>query len=405
MKVAIVVPHIHEGGGVPAVARYLCEVLKEHECQLISVSTAKNDRHSVRLLSPITWFRGVQVYRSSWEGHSIMDVGAVFTELEFQRYMPRSRLTKLLNEYDIVQVVAGAPAWAYLAKNLRVPVFLQVATLVREERKQQISCAKGIRKLYLMLSTAITSAIEERALHRMDLVFVENLWMKCHVEERIGRERTVMAPPGVDANHFTPGSIHNRPETKYIVSVGRFNDPRKNVQLLFEAYRDLRNLNRNAPLLVLAGLSGPSDMDWQIAERLGIRQYIIFKHDIPAGELVELLRNAELFVCSSEEEGLGIAMLEALACGAPVVTTRCGGPETFMEDGVNGYLVDKNDSSQLADKINNILTDRKLHDYMRAAARKTVETSFSNDVTSKIFSSNYARFSSGTNTICERSLN
>lgn len=394
MKVAIVVPFVHEGGGVPAVAQYLCEVLSEHECQLISVSTSKSDKYSVRLLSPKSWLTGIQVHPGHWNGSSVINVGAFFTEFEFQRYMPRRELTEILNRFDVVQIVAGAPAWAYLAKHCTAPVFLQIATLVKEERRKVISNSRGLKKRYLQLSTLITSMLERKALQLVDLVFVENHWMYEHLKKLIGAEKVIMAPPGIDtAKYFPKNNKESKtPSTvKYLITVGRLNDRRKNIPLLFESYHKLRRINPTPPLLMLVGLHGPTDGDWALAKQLGIEEFIIFEHEVSQSELIARLQNAELFVSSSDEEGLGIAMMEALACGIPVVSTSCGGPETFMEDGINGYLVPKNDASRFAARIDQLLTDEPLKLRMGNSARKIMEARFSNEATGKLFNLSYAK--------------
>lgn len=397
VKIAIVTPYIHHGGGVPAVVRYLYEVLsQEHDCHLISVSTSKSDTCSVRLLSPASWLKGLQIKSSTWEGKPVLDVGAWFTELEFQRYWPRSKLTELLDGFDAVQIVAGAPAWAYIARDVKKPVFLQVATLVKEERRQMISIASGWKKRYLQVTTAITGYIEALALRRVDIVFVENLWMHSRLTGEIGAAKVVLSPPGVDAHLFQPSKTQlttsSSPE-KYLLSVGRFNDRRKNAALMFEAYYRLRAINPNTPRLILAGLNGPDEQDWQLAKRLGIADHIEFRLGISQQELVVLLQGATIFVCSSDEEGLGIAMLEALACGTPVVTTRCGGPDIFMRDGVNGYLVERNDPEAMAARINQILADNGLRAQMAIAARQSIEQGFSEQATAKIFLQTYRQFS------------
>ena len=394
MKVAIVVPYVYDGGGVPAVASYLCQILSCYDCQVISVSTSKRDIYSVRLFQPRTWFHGIKMEKGEWEGKSVLNVGAFLTEVEVLRYMPRQKLTRLLNKFDVVQVVAGAPAWAYLTKDVEVPVLLQVATLVREERKRLIATSHGIKKLYLQLSTSLVGILERRALHRVSRVFVENHWMYQHLTELLGSDRVVMAPPGVDADFYIPKESRIKCSdfsARYFISVGRFNDRRKNVRLLFDALHRLRKLDVSLPLLLLVGLTEPTNDDWHYAETLGVRESVVFKKNVSRPELVTLLQDAEAFVCSSDEEGLGIAMLEAMACATPVISTRCGGPETFIRDGENGYLVERNSPDELARRMSMFLSDEKQRRSFGDAARKTVEAGFSSQVTRDTFLHHYHR--------------
>ena len=68
-------------------------------------------------------------------------------------------------------------------------------------------------------------------------------------------------------------------------------------------------------------------------------------------ELVVLYQNASMFILASDEEGFGVVILEAMACGIPVVSTRSGGPDDIITDGDDGYLVPRDDASALARRI------------------------------------------------------
>ena len=83
------------------------------------------------------------------------------------------------------------------------------------------------------------------------------------------------------------------------------------------------------------------------------------------------LRSLDLFVVPSHQEGLCIAALEAMACGCPVVSTRCGGPEEFVIDGETGVLVGF-DPNEMAAAMLKILGDRKLHARLAEGARNRV---------------------------------
>lgn len=117
----------------------------------------------------------------------------------------------------------------------------------------------------------------------------------------------------------------------------------------------------------------------QILERAGKRptlrdslQYIGFRHDIEA-----VYAAADVFVCPSDFESYGIANLEAMACGLPVVSTRRGGPSETIAHGETGYLVDAGDVDALAAGVLRLLNDACLRRRMGAAGRQRVRKSFS----------------------------
>ena len=95
-----------------------------------------------------------------------------------------------------------------------------------------------------------------------------------------------------------------------------------------------------------------------------------------AAALIALYQGAAAFALSSDEEGLGMVMLEAMACGTPVVSTSCGGPDSIIRHGVDGYLVPLQDPDTFADRLARLVLDPALNDSMGAEARKAVLARF-----------------------------
>jgi glycosyltransferase involved in cell wall biosynthesis len=344
----------------------------------------------VRLRAPRTWVQGVQVVPETNDTLAYRHVGAVGAEIEFQRYRPRTTLTSILDGFDLVQVVAGTPAWAQLCRDVRPPVALQVATLARVERTAALSGSTGVVGLWRQAMTRVTDWIDHRALDHVDVAFVENDWMRNHLAAYMLSERVVFAPPGIDTDRFVAGSTPPS-GCDYLLSVGRFADARKNARLLFEAYARLRQRCPNAPRLVLAGRSRPTPAAWARADALRIRPHVTFLEDVPAADLPRLYREAALYVVSSDEEGLGMTILEAMASGRPVVSTRCGGPETTVVEGMTGLLTPVGDADALADAMRRALDDPDWLDAMGCAARARAVEHFSLRASGQRFLDEYGR--------------
>ena len=376
--VALAVPVLHAHGGVTAVARFLHRAIEEsgrYRATLVSLASSSRDRASTRLARPATWPRGVRALAETWEGHPVTHVGAAIVELETQRYRPRRLLTDLFDAHDVVQVVAGAPAWANVARDTRTPVALQVATLVGVERAERLARERGPRRVWRAAMTRAGARIEHAALAHVDAAFVENRWMLEELRRRMPPERVHFAPPGVDADTFTPAAVLARDGP--ILSVGRFGDPRKDLPTLFRAYARLRETLPDAPPLLLAGREGPRDVDRAVARDLGIADHVDIRTDLSFADLVAAFRSARLFVMSSREEGLGVAILEAMACGLPVVSTNSGGPSTTVADGETGFLTPVGDPDALAVRMRDLVLDPPRAAAMGAAGRRRVEHAFS----------------------------
>lgn len=389
-RIGLVVPSLASGGGVPAVARFLRDTAiraGRFELQMVSLSTSASDPQSVRIASPSSWLRGARVVSGTWEGLPYIHVGAVGGEFEFQRYHPRKALTDALAGCDLIQVVCGSPAWANAVAGLGRPVAVQVATRVRVERRQLAARGAGFSGWWRRCMTEITDRIDQRALRLVDAIQVENLWMLEYARKlNVGRDVDLRyAPPGVDDTLFRPIASRDLEAEPYILCVGRLDDPRKNIGLLVEAYARLPDELRSRVRLVLAGSSGPSRAFWSRAEALGVRDLVEYTPSPSRGKLVELYQRASVFALPSDEEGLGMVLLESMACGVPVVSTRSGGPDGVITDGKDGFLVPLDDAEAMADRLGRLLSEPALNHSMGREARRTIEARYAERVAGEAF--------------------
>ena len=169
----------------------------------------------------------------------------------------------------------------------------------------------------------------------------------------IGGE-VVTIPHGVDTDHFRPDGDAESRGYPYVLYWGTI-EPRKNVDGLVRAFARLRDAHPDHHL-VLAGLPGwgARDVDVAIArtrshDRVEVLGYYPDEH-LPA-----LVRGASAVVYPALEEGFGLPVLEALACGVPVVTTA----DTVMADVADGaaVLAPAGDEEALAGAIDIALVD------------------------------------------------
>lgn len=132
-----------------------------------------------------------------------------------------------------------------------------------------------------------------------------------------------------------------------ILGVGRLSE-QKNFPLLIRAFARLRQV-RDARLLILG--QGPDrDMLRALADDLGLGEDVALPGFVP--NPYDYLASADLFVLSSDWEGLPTVLIEALALGTPVVSTDCpSGPQEILQDGAYGRLVPMNDEQALAESM------------------------------------------------------
>jgi sugar transferase (PEP-CTERM/EpsH1 system associated) len=191
---------------------------------------------------------------------------------------------------------------------------------------------------------------------------------------------------GVDAARYRPGGAlprdwpwlqHAREELWVCGTVGRL-DPLKNQVALVDAFAGLVMQRRSAQRqlrLVIAG-EGPAraTIEARIRE-LGLEPLVWVagaRSDVPA-----VLAALDLFVLPSINEGISNTILEAMACGLPVVAARVGGNAELVEDGRTGTLCEGSAADPLAAAMRHYLADPQLGQRHGAAGRARVERHFS----------------------------
>src|SRR5205823_6094401 len=151
-------------------------------------------------------------------------------------------------------------------------------------------------------------------------------------------------------------------------------DPRKNTALLLRAFARLAP-SLPAARLVLAGKASSAYLP-RLVGQLGLEGRVDFLGYRPDAEMPGIYRQASVFAIPSDQEGLCIAGLEAMASGLPVVSTRCGGPEAFVVHGQTGLLVSPHAETELADALYHLLTDETARRRMARQARGLVERDY-----------------------------
>jgi glycosyltransferase involved in cell wall biosynthesis len=132
----------------------------------------------------------------------------------------------------------------------------------------------------------------------------------------------------------------------------------------------------DARFLIVGGGELRDSLERQVKD-LGLSHHVFltgFRNDV-----LGLVKSFDLFVMSSVTEGLGSAVLEAMACGRAVVATRAGGIPEAVDDGVTGILTAPHDEAAMAEAVVALLEDPARRDRFGRAGRARVETAFSVD--------------------------
>ena len=340
IRLALVTHGFVGGGGVPTIAHWLREGLEaqgDYTVDIHDLATSRVDSASRRITRPSSWLRSsLRTTRDHPVRHEHW--GANAAEVEAMRYRPRRQLTESLRGYDLIQVISGSPAWAGAVVGCSRPVILHAATIAAWERESQLPESSPSLRLWRRQMTRITSRIETTVLRRVDVVLVENDVMLAHVRAA-GQDRASKVQPGIDTRAFVPaaeGWQRNGP----LLTVCRLGDPRKGLERLVRAYGRLVEQDWSAPPLILAGRGAITPAVSELIIQLGLAERIEVRTDVAPADLVRLYQQASVFVQTSYEEGLGLSVLEAMACGLPVVATATHGTRETVVDGETGWLVE-----------------------------------------------------------------
>lgn len=387
VRIALLTQGLFHSGGVQTVTRWLKKQLEAHghDVTIIDVDTSSVSRRSRRVCRPRSWVKSLEVESLAGE-ESIKQVGTSLAEFELARYLPQKALTRELDTYDLIQVVCGGPALAVKALKSSAPVVVQMATLARLERAANIREAQQVRKLYGLIMTALVSLMERFALAKVEAVMVENREI-LNILQEMGVNNVHYAPPGVDTDYFVPVRAGGG-ERGPLVYFGRLGAPRKGVGRLIDSYLDACSLDSSIPPLCLAGRGTISDDDMSRLLRSPHRSKVEIRSDLSAKEALELLQTGSVFVQASYEEGLGIALLEAMSCGMPAIATETAGTLETVDPGVNGVLLsqDRFSGESLLGALSEIQSSRATY---VLGARKSVVQSFSSQATVHKFLSVY----------------
>ena len=185
--------------------------------------------------------------------------------------------------------------------------------------------------------------------------------------KKIGVKNTRIIPNGVDLEKFFPlwgvsrreinvrGSTPHISNALIILSVGRL-EKVKGHRYLIEAFSEIKKEIPEAKLILVGDGSERGNLEKQ-ADNLGLRGAIEFAGEIPHNELPHWYHKADIFVMPSLSEGFGITVIEAMACGVPVVASGVGGLLDIVEDRVTGFLATPGDPASLKYHILNILRE------------------------------------------------
>ncbi|MCC7069346.1 MAG: glycosyltransferase family 4 protein [Burkholderiales bacterium] len=357
-------------GGVPVQVRMMIDVLRDLRAEPV---IAFYEPYSMSPMLSVPTFRlgtrfPAERVSNDYEGCETHAMGAWLPEFEFSTYWARRSWRTLMDGCEAHVVVAGnvLPALPFWQSGR--PFLAWVASDWSGDRRHRVATFPLLRRAFdRLLVRPVATAIESRLIGGGTILAVSeysaNELVRCSPGARIG----VCGNP-IRTDLFQPSAVG--PTVGLVGFSGRIDDPRKNFGLLLDVMERLNRHRTDIRLRVLGGAVSHA-IQQDVRSRHLNPNALEFLPFLPVTDMAQRVQEFDVFALPSHQEGLCIAALEAMACGVPVVSTRCGGPEDYILPGENGELVE-NSAEGFCSAIERLVDDRALRERYGMVARRTV---------------------------------
>lgn len=320
------------------------------------------------------------IYTSSQKGYAPFDTqllekfGATVIRDRAKILLPTPRITRkavrILKQYKIQNVWFGAAA----------PLGLMASQLRNGGASNIVALSHGHEVWWAKIP--ILKHILQKIIKDVDKLGYLGAFTKNEISKSTTEvNKLVQVAPGIDTNYFQPKKPNPALIARYqlegrrvIVCVARLVHRKGQDQLI----KALPSILEKFPdtILLIVGQGPIEQMLRNSARQLGVTHKVIFTGRVPHGDLADYICLGEVFAMpvrsrffGFEVEGLGIAYLEASACGLPVVVGNSGGATDAVIDQVTGLLVDGTNVNEITDAICRLLADPAKAQAMGQAGR------------------------------------
>ena len=193
--------------------------------------------------------------------------------------------------------------------------------------------------------------------------------------------RVRLTPFGVDTTRFVGVEPPSRSTGPIVVGTVKALDPIYGVDVLIDAVSSVRDelatdVADRLQLVVIGDGPARGELE-RLVDVRRLRDVVTFRGAIPHADVPAALRTFDVFAALSRRESFGVAVLEASACGLPVVVSDAGGLPEVVCEGVTGLVVPAGDSTAASAAIRELILDEPRRRQLGAAGRALVESTFS----------------------------
>ena len=260
------------------------------------------------------------------------------------------------NDYDLVHAFFGFPTgWLCYRTANKLPYIISL-------RGSDVPGQHARLKLDYKILTPVFGAIWKKA---AALVACSE-GLKSRALRFLPSALIDVIPNGVDLDRFRPAEDARISDVLRLLTVGRLSVT-KRVEMLIDAVHILKDDGFNVRFTIVGGGQIEQNLRQIVAEK-NLSDVVEITGRLDSERMPQVYRQNDIFISASMQEGMSNAMLEAMACGLPIVTTRCEGVQELVAD--NGIVVERAQAEEIAEAIRKLARDQQSYRQMSCASRK-----------------------------------
>ncbi|MFC1854313.1 glycosyltransferase family 4 protein [Candidatus Dependentiae bacterium] len=377
-KIAILTLHPENYGGILSSLRVVYEFCSKYfEPTVFFVGF---DHKISAHLRPLKF--NSEVRRKNYFGMRCVEIGSRWAFWEPWHYAATLKIwEKELRDFEYFFVTSGTCIAAHPLTLLKKKFLLWPATPYDDDRLARRCEMSVSRRILENLSAPFMRKIELDILRSASLVLPMSFYAKKQFSVMAGLDPDDMDVCGFPVKTVMKGCKENQ---KIVVAIGRFDDPRKNIEMLLRVWRRVIRQQPEAKLIIIGNT--PQKEKIRGFENLINSGCVRFTGWISEDEKQGILKSASVMLITSHQEGLGIIGLEAMANSVPVISTICGGTSDYVLDGKTGFLVDVDDDDSMAVLTNSVLESKPLRERLSHNSFELVKKRFSHKFVQSTFS-------------------
>ena len=220
----------------------------------------------------------------------------------------------------------------------------------------------------------------KRNIHHVEKVFVFTKEGKKFFNDNAPEVNVEIIPAPIDTTLFYPATEKNwMPDQKLRVLMNARFIPLKEHKTLFRAVKQLKEQKIDVQVSLIGRGGHLKEELMEYAKELGISRQLVLLDAVAPDELRAVYLEHDVLVLPSNREAIGMVVPEAMACGVPTITSKAVGANTYVEEGVTGFVFDTGNANELADKLAKIAKPR-VAQKMGEAAAKVIQEKYTKEI-------------------------